>query len=181
MNLKGLNLAGINARPKLPAPRVVNPHSTEFEKVVENETRIADANRAVEDAIIDSTPADALVVAAPEEKNISNESEKLSRLVDDDFPFDESQLAAVHGLIQQQYGCMIGAAGTGKTTVERKLVDMLREGLNEVDMSRYWQRGAPDDDDDYEMPERLIPSVLLCSFTGRSTQMTKKNFPRDWH
>ena len=179
MNLKGLNLAGINARPKLPAPRVVNPHSKEFERVVETETRISDANTAVEDAIINSTPAESFVPA--DERNISNESEKLSRLVDDDFPFDESQLAAVHGLIQQQYGCMIGAAGTGKTTVERKLVDMLRDGLAEVDMSRYWQRGAPDDDDDYEMPERLIPSVLLCSFTGRSTQMTKKNFPRDWH
>lgn len=181
MNLKGLNLAGINARPKLPAPRVLNPHSTEFKKVVETETRIADANRAVEDAIINLTPADAHVVKDGDEANISSEAEKLSRLVDDDFPFDESQLAAVYGMIQQQYACMIGAAGTGKTTVERKLVDLLRDGLEEVDMSRYWQRGAPDEDDDYEIPEKKIPSVLLCSFTGRSTQMTKKNFPRDWH
>lgn len=181
MNLKGLNLAGINARPKLPVPRVLNPHSTDFEKVVETETRIADANRAVEDAIINSTPADAHVVKNGDEANISSEAEKLSRLVDDDFPFDESQLAAVYGMIQQQYACMIGAAGTGKTTVERKLVDLLRDGLEEVDMSRYWQRGAPDEDDDYEIPEKKIPSVLLCSFTGRSTQMTKKNFPRDWH
>jgi ATP-dependent exoDNAse (exonuclease V) alpha subunit len=181
MSLKGLNLAGISARPKLPTPRVIPVESHEFEKVVETETRIADAETAVTDAIIDGTPADALVITDGTEDNIDDESEKLSRLVDDDFPFDDSQLAAVHGLVQQKYGCLIGAAGTGKTTVTKKLVDMLREGLNEVDMSRYWLRGAPDEKDEYEAPEKLIPSIVMVSFTGRASQMTKKNFPRDWH
>lgn len=182
MSLKGLNLAGVTARPKLPAPRPVPVESPDFKKVVEQETRIADAETAIVDEIIDSTPADAgVVIEDATERNISNESDKLTRLVEDDFPFDDSQLEAVAGIIQQRYACMIGAAGTGKTTVTKKLVDMLRDGLGEVDMSKYWQRGAPDEHDDYEAPEKLIPSIVMVSFTGRASQMVKKNFPRDWH
>lgn len=180
MTLKTLNLAAFK-RPPLPAPRVIPTPSAEATQIVTDEVRATDAELAVGQAIIDSTPGDTKPVAQPTEANISDESEKLSRLVDDEFPFDESQLAAVYGLVQQQYGCMIGAAGTGKTTVTKKLVDLLRDGLDDVDMSRYWMRGEPDEKDDYEIPERLIPSIVMVSFTGRASQMTKKNFPRDWH
>lgn len=178
--LKNLNLNSFKARPKLPgAARVIPAASKEFEQIVKEETQMADAEIAVTDAIINSTPGG--VIHDPAEENISDESEKLNRLVDDEFPFDESQLEAVGGMIQQKYACMIGAAGTGKTTLEKKLVDLLQDGLDEVDVSQYWKRGAPEEHDDYEIPERLIPSILMCSFTGRSTQMTKKNFPREWH
>lgn len=178
-SLKGLNLA--STRPKLPAPRIIPRNSAEFKRIVHDETRAADAQMAVTDAIINSTPLGSPVVEQTEE-NISDESSKLNRLVEDDFPFDESQLEAVGGLVQQQYACLIGAAGTGKTTLEQKLVDMLQDGLDEIDVSQYWKRGvAEEKDDEYEIPEKLIPSILMCSFTGRSTQMTKKNFPREWH
>lgn len=177
--LKGLNLAGF-ARPKLPAPRVVPNATREFESVVREETHAADATIAVTDAILSSTPGGAPAIES-DEANISDSNEKLSRLIDDDFPFDDSQLLAVGGLVQQQYGCLIGAAGTGKTTVTKKFVDMLRDGLDEIDVSQYWKRGLAEEHDDYEIPEKLIPSILMCSFTGRSTQMTKKNFPKDWH
>lgn len=175
---------------RLPPPRNLNPHTVEFEKIVESETREADALIAQTDAMLGKIPGGAPVVDPADhleddmlqgEQNISSESEKLSRLVDDDFPFDESQLLAAAGIVQQQYGCLIGAAGTGKTTLEKKIVDLLRDGLDEVDMSRYWERGEPDEKDDYEIPEKLIPSIVMVSFTGRASQMTKKNFPRDWH
>src|SRR3546814_8927770 len=58
--------------------------------------------------------------------------DKLTRLVGDDFPFDDSQLEAMHGLVQEQYGCLTGPAGTGETTVLKKLVDMLKDGLSEI-------------------------------------------------
>jgi hypothetical protein len=107
---------------------------------------------------------------------------KLSRLIDHDFPFDESQIEAIQGLVSQKFGCMTGAAGTGKTTCTKKLVDDLQDELTQVDMTTYWKRGVVEEhDDEYEVPEDYIPSVVMCSFTGRSTQMTKKNFPRDWH
>lgn len=182
MTLKPFNFSNLAARPKLPAPRVVDVNTPEFKKVVQTETQIADAETYATDQMIHNAPPQPTIVPAPEESNISDEGIKLSRLVDDDFPFDESQLHAIDGLLNQQYGVLIGAAGTGKTTSTKKLVDGLRDGLDEVDMSQYWKRGVTDDpDDDYEVPQRLIPSIVMVSFTGRSTQMTKKNFPRDWH
>jgi len=176
--LKGLNLAGSKS-PTLPAAKQITSLS-DFKQVLKEEVQATDRVLAEGEAVLNATPAGVTIKSASEE-NISDSS-KLARLVDDDFPFDESQLLAVNGMIQQQYACMIGAAGTGKTTLEKKLVDLLQDGLDEIDMNQYWKRGAPaDDDDEYEIPERLIPSILMCSFTGRSTQMTKKNFPREWH
>lgn len=185
MGLK-LNLAGA----KLPAPKpvptptpkpAISPHSREFERVVEEETREADRLIAESDAVLAKTTGDTRPAESEvQESNITGE-DKLSRLVDDEFPFDDTQLTAIHGLVQQQYGVMIGAAGTGKTTTTKKLVDLLRDNLDEIDVSQYWKRGEPDEKDDYEVPEKLIPSIALVSFTGRATQMIKKNFPRDWH
>jgi hypothetical protein len=177
MALKGLNLAG--NKPALPKPRVIPKDTAEFEQVVKDETREADRLIAETDKIIAATPKAVPVV--PADENISDENEKLSRLVDDDFPFDDTQLTAIYGLVQQQYGVMIGAAGTGKTTTTKKLVDMLRDGLDEIDVSQYWNRGQTEEHDDYEVPEKMIPSIAMVSFTGRATQMIKKNFPRDWH
>lgn len=175
-----LNIAGAAKKSPLPAPRIIPKATAEFEQVVKEETHEADRVIAESDAILDKTPAESPIVVR--EENISGEEDKLNRLIDDDFPFDDTQLTAIYGLAQQQYGVMIGAAGTGKTTTTKKLVDILRDGLNEIDVSKYWQRGeAKEGDADYEIPERLIPSIVMVSFTGRATQMIKKNFPRDWH
>lgn len=177
MALSGLNLAG--KKPTLPTPRVIPKATAEFERVVKEETHETDRLIAETDQILDRTPGGTSVKTPDSEANITGD-DKLSRLVDDDFPFDDTQLTAIHGLAQEQYGVMIGAAGTGKTTTTKKLVDLVRDGLDEVDMANYWTRGTPADDD-YEAPERLIPSIVMVSFTGRATQMIKKNFPRDWH
>ena len=185
MKLTGLNLASGKPKPTpnpvvLPVARVIPKASQEFARVVKEVTQETDRLIAETDEILDKTPVGVAVKSADTESNISNESEKLARLVDDDFPFDNTQLTAIHGLVQEQYGVMIGAAGTGKTTTTKKLVDLLRDGLDEIDMANYWTRGTPADDD-YEAPEKLIPSIVLVSFTGRATQMIKKNFPREWH
>ena len=186
---------------KLNTPgRVIPKNSAEFEQIVKDETREADRVIAESDAILDKTPAESPAHKCDDfcatcstfycaqhpcqcdsESNISDEEDKLNRLIDDEFPFDDTQLTAIYGLAQQQYGVMIGAAGTGKTTTTKKLVDILRDGLDEIDVSKYWQRGEAKDGDDYETPERLIPSICMVSFTGRATQMIKKNFPRAWH
>lgn len=157
-------------------PRIIQNTSGEFKAIVEDSTRKTDKLVGETNMILAKTPMGATEV------NISDENEKLDRLVSDDFPFDETQLAAVGGMAGVKYGCMIGAAGTGKTTVTKKLVDMLRDGLRMVDLSQYWSKGEPaDDHDEYVRPTHAIPSILICAFTGRATQQIKKNFPESWH
>lgn len=109
------------------------------------------------------------------------------RLVAADFPFDESQLAAVHGMVASRFACLTGAAGTGKTTVTKKFVDELLDSttLAQVDLSQYWNRDTTpaDDEDDYTYDESnpLTPAIALCAYTGRATQQIKRNFPTGWH
>jgi ATP-dependent exoDNAse (exonuclease V) alpha subunit len=152
----------------------------------------SEVTTAVRSAIAENAEADSLVEDMPMVEVIEPDDEgftgykKLSALIDHDFPFDESQLDAIDGLSTEQYACLTGAAGTGKTTTTKAVVDKLMTQimLSSVDMSTYWKKGSetiPDPDDDYEIPEGKIPAVAMCAFTGRATQMIKKNFPRDWH
>lgn len=145
--------------------------------------REAIAAEAAQDALIDAhIPPE--VIPPTDVRAVSGS--KLSKLVDDAFPFDESQVAAIKGMSAHRYACLTGAAGTGKTTTTKKLVDtLLNQGLvNSVDMREYFKKGESKSDDPYdtyEAPTTVIPAVCLVGFTGRSTQMIKKNFPRDWH
>ncbi len=154
--------------------------------------------KAVDDTILDKPipPETIEPMPMPSSESETHEDEsydeveeraysKLSRLVDDDFPFDESQLAAIEGMVGERFACLTGAAGTGKTTTTKKLVDTLLESTNivEVNMKTYWKTDYnPEDEyDDYESKDDFIPAVVMCAYTGRATQMIKKNFPRDWH
>src|SRR3546814_9112371 len=64
-----------------------------------------------------------------------------------------------------------------------KLVDMLKDGLSVISLAAYWKSTPQpaDDEDEYEEPTAPIPSICLCSFTGRAAQQVKSNFPTDWH
>jgi GTPase SAR1 family protein len=170
---------------------------------VKTEVRQAIAQMAEDNKLLDQPDSEVI----PDLSDIAEDSEhtgrvsaasKLSKLIDEDFPFDESQIAAVEGMVAVPYACLTGAAGTGKTTVTKKLVDRLLEtvAIGAVDLTRYWKTKDDDgneyesndyeqhgyvDDEDYEITESIIPSVALCSFTGRASQQIKGNFPRDWH
>jgi hypothetical protein len=174
-------VAAAKVAPKPQESAVVLPDSRLAQETVEQAVRMNEAgNLATEEAM--ALPESTEVVKEEARK----EANKLSRLVSDDFPFDESQLEAIAGLANQQYACLTGAAGTGKTTSTKAVVDRIRDGLGMVDMEKYFKRKADeptgdDSEDDYEVTEKVVPSIVLCGFTGRSTQMIKKNFPRDWH
>lgn len=182
----GVLKALIASTPKAPnptgEPRVIPNESPEHKPIVESIVRQSDAQSAAAEVALDSMDKPSPAVIEATEENITGDR-KLSRLVDDDFPFDDSQLEAVYGIVREQYACMTGAAGTGKTTTTKKIVDLLQDGLNEVDMTNYWKRAqsGADEDDSYDEPQQSIPSIALCAFTGRAAQMVKKNFPVDWH
>lgn len=122
----------------------------------------------------------------------NQEPARPERLVDPNFTWDESQVEAIVGLVKVQHACMIGAAGTGKTTCEKRVVDMLIHGdealgvepldMAKVNLAKYWDRhGQLDDPKPGETTQHVVPSILLCSYTGQATQNIKKNFPKSWH
>lgn len=109
------------------------------------------------------------------------------------FELDPSQKAAVIGMARNQYACLIGAAGTGKTSTTKFLLNTLINGDSEagieplrlarVDLSKY--KIAGDDHDstvDSSMPENktVVPAIAFVAFTGQATQVIKKNMPASW-
>ena len=168
---------------------------------VKTEVRAAIVQMKEDDSILEQPQAEVIpdletVLADDEHTGRLSGSSKLSQLIDADFPFDESQIAAVEGMVAVPYACLTGAAGTGKTTVTKKLVDRLLEttALGLVDLKKYWKSDFENEDDmhdygnesqydDYEIPEgeSTVPSVVAVSFTGRASQQIKSNFPKDWH
>ncbi len=82
-----------------------------------------------------------------------------SALMDDSITLDHSQIAAVEGLINQKYGCLIGGAGKGKTTTIKAIIARMEE-------------------------ENLLAtdgSVVFCSFTGKAVQQIKRALPEKYH
>lgn len=72
---------------------------------------------------------------------------------------DESQLHAVRSIVQQQYACLIGKAGTGKTTTAKAIL--------------YWLRRLH--------PELAIDDIAICAFTGKAVQQIKLSIPSKYH
>lgn len=77
-----------------------------------------------------------------------------------DIVLDPSQQAAVDGLLNQKFGCLIGAAGTGKTTTMKALLAGLIRQANERD-------------------ETIV--VLFAAYTGRAVQQMKRALPIEYH
>lgn len=72
---------------------------------------------------------------------------------------DETQQAAVEGLANEQFGCIIGKAGTGKTTTIKTLIARIMT----------------------ENPGIAMEDIIFCSFTGRAVQQIKRTLPQEWH
>lgn len=108
-----------------------------------------------------------------------------------DLKLDDSQIAAVHGLARETMGCLMGPAGSGKTTTMKYLLHTLLNGdesagikpvkVGQVDMSDYF-----DEDDDSQEAEEMrqagkVPSIAFVAFTGVASQVIKKSLPDVWH
>ena len=94
-----------------------------------------------------------------------------------DLELDNSQKTALDGLLQEQFGCLIGAAGTGKTTVTKRLIKMLEQYIPTIDYNlarasiTEEQAGKPD----YRL------AIGFCAYTGRAVQQMKRALPTEYH
>jgi exodeoxyribonuclease V alpha subunit len=155
--------------------RILDPHGSESRTLIRQTTANADADaKVVAQMLARPTPE---VIEIPHAQETSRP--KLSSLIAKDFQFDESQLAAIEGIRGQQYACLTGSAGTGKTTVTKAVVDAIQQDIGYIDMKEYWKKNP--DGDAPPTPERLVPAVTCVAYTGKASQQIKRNFPEDWH
>lgn len=89
------------------------------------------------------------------------------------FEFDQSQEDARKGILSEQFSCLIGAAGTGKTKTENDLLDDLKHELGMVK----WK--SKDRDGNIIHINRL--SIVFCAFTGRAVEQMKLKLPKEYH
>ena len=83
------------------------------------------------------------------------------------FTWDDSQLSAIDNICRDKFSVLIGAAGSGKTTVVKEIVNRLtQQGLikpltyqraNGVNVNRY--------------------NISFCSFTGKAVEQLRKSIP----
>lgn len=175
---RNVNIASLRPSP-IPRPRILLP-GEETTQLIDNQVRAAEIEATQSDSVLE------ISTSKPVESSLPRP--QLSRLVDDSFPFDEHQRSAIDGIGQvmddseSEGACLTGDAGTGKTTTTKAVVDRVQTNLSSVNMQNYWKSGQTDSDGEtYEAESTVIPSVVLCAFTGQATQMIKKNFPKDWH
>ena len=77
-------------------------------------------------------------------------------LVDENIQLDPSQQMALEGMMKEQYACLIGAAGTGKTTTIKALLQRIME-------------------------TEKNPSLAFVAFTGRAVPQIKRTLPEEFH
>lgn len=86
------------------------------------------------------------------------------------FEFDESQVNAIQTLLSPKHVALIGAAGTGKTTmVKHALAQMI-----------YGSEGQYDDFEPIgirQLDGDQGPSIAICAFTGIATQVIRETLP----
>lgn len=83
--------------------------------------------------------------------------------------WDESQLSAIDKILSNQFCCLIGAAGSGKTTVVKEIVRRLRE--QGVIQPLTYQRCNG------QSVSRF--NISFCSFTGKAVEQLRKSIPTD--
>ena len=91
-----------------------------------------------------------------------------------EFKLDPSQQAAMDGLVNQKFGCLTGAAGTGKTTVLRILISRIEESINQGNIANY----AKLNPDAHAEPVDA-PLIAFCAYTGKAMQQMKQALPED--
>lgn len=83
------------------------------------------------------------------------------------FAWDDSQLSAIESILSNPFNCLIGAAGSGKTTVVREIVRRLEEDGTIQPLA--YQKSNGDSVESY--------NVAFVSFTGKAVEQLRKSIP----
>lgn len=94
---------------------------------------------------------------------------------------DPSQWAATQALVHHKFGCITGAAGTGKTTVERLLVMNIEDTLVEIDIAKYGASALEDSDRAVAAEPNMAGAVAFMAYTGKAMQQMKRALPELYH
>lgn len=97
----------------------------------------------------------------------------ISKPVPSDIVWDKYQLKALEGIRKQKYACLIGAAGTGKTTVTKQLVSEIEQTVSLIDLNRARVKQGD--------KKEMNVAIAFCAFTGRAVQQMKTVLPKEYH
>lgn len=115
----------------------------------------------------------------------SNNENEINEFIEDDkfitnsnsthsqFEFDQSQEDARKGILQEQFSCLIGAAGTGKTKTLNDILEDIKSNLGMVNFKERQQDGT------IKTVQKL--SIVFCAFTGRAVEQMKNKLPKEYH
>lgn len=81
--------------------------------------------------------------------------------------FNKEQLAAIELGLQGKSFCLIGAAGTGKTTVTQELISRLQQASHMMPLSEATKHLAKD-----------APAIVICGFTNKAVNNIRKKLPK---
>lgn len=104
---------------------------------------------------------------------------------------DGSQMKALRGILENRVSCLIGAAGTGKTTVTRILIEQLIKKVRTIDLrdAQFVSVENPDGSksrvrrssfEESEYNAEKAPAIAGAAFTGRASQQFKKALPEEY-
>jgi ATP-dependent exoDNAse (exonuclease V) alpha subunit len=82
---------------------------------------------------------------------------------------DDSQRAAFLGVMKNQCCCLIGPAGSGKTTLEKIIVSQLAQKAGAIVLN-----GNQDKE------TKKSPGIAVAAFTGRAAQQSRKAIGSEW-
>ena len=87
--------------------------------------------------------------------------------------YDQSQLNALDMIIDEQYACIIGSAGTGKTTIMAGALPRLRDMVPLINWGAARSAGT-------EPGSESRPAIALCTFTNVAAMNLASKLPEEW-
>jgi len=159
-------MGGIKLQKRAEMVGLAKPHTPEGKRL---DAYINSQNTAVAKAAAETAPSrvdvgKVLLGGAP--KGLRE-----SGLTADGFAFDDSQRHALEVLTRKKHVCLIGAAGTGKTTMVKHALAQLIYGSESVENPVGIRLLSGDQG----------PSIAMCAFTGIATQVVKNMLPTWLH